>query len=126
MNRHSSGVLSWAYTSWATTSVGTSRASGSIASNRAALVGRFWRAARNISGRARRAVASIERLVVSLSVPATRPTARARPASSSTSTSEASPTITSSPWSDRATDSTTATSSPAARRSAVTSWPKRP
>ena len=94
MKRHSIGVLIWAYTSCATTSVGTSSASTRIASNRAALVGRFCRAARNSCGFSRRAVASIDRLVVSLSVPATSPTALARSARASTPGSEASPTIT--------------------------------
>ena len=55
-----------------------------MASNRAALVGRFCRAARNSWGFSRRAVASMERFVVSLSVPATSPTAPARSARAST------------------------------------------
>ena len=79
-NRHSSGVDSCAYTSCATTSAGTSSASTSTAANSGALAGLFCRAATNSFGLARRAAATSDRLVVSLSVPATKPTARSIPA----------------------------------------------
>ena len=63
---------------------------------------------------------------MSLSVPAISPTAPARSARASTSGSEASPTITPGSGAPSSAGSMMVTSRSAARRSAVTSRPKRP
>ena len=97
-----------------------------MASNKAALVGWFCRAVRNSRGFSRRALTSIEMLVVSLSVPATSPTALARSARASTADSEASPTTTPGSESACSAGSMMVTSRPPARRSATISRPKRP
>ena len=81
-------------------------------------------------GCGRRAAAISERFVVSLSVPATKPTASSIPTRAMTPGSEASPTTRSSCGSSSGPvtgpGSMTVTSRPSARRSAVSSRPKRP
>jgi hypothetical protein len=97
----------------------------SMEANSGALARRFCRAATKMAGFTRRAMAMSDRLVVSLSVPATNLTASSTLARSTTAGSSPLP-MTIEGSSAGGSGVMTVTSNPSARRSAVSSRPNRP